>query len=112
MTAVSIQKNHPVLTALQGREQIIRLEEKASSIGEGLILHDPDTPKFRFFSFAGTAGSLEVISAVIEQNRQRDRERIEALEQVVADLQKVVGAGRGARRNISKSQAVGEIHLC
>ncbi len=104
-----MQIGPPVLTALQRRGRIIWHEEKASSIGEGVILLDPDTPNFRTFSLAGAAGSLEMISAVIEQNRQRDRERIEALEQVVADLQKVIGVGRGALRKISKAQAVGEI---
>ena len=50
-----------------------------------------------------------MISAVIEQNHQRDRARIEALEQVVAELQEVIGVGRGALRKISKAQAAREI---
>ena len=50
-----------------------------------------------------------MISAVIEQNRQRDRERIEALEKVVAELQEVIVVCRGALRKIPKTQATGEI---
>ncbi len=109
MTAISIQVGPPILTALQRREGIIRLEEKASSFGEGVILLYHGTPTLRTFSIPGAADSLEMISAVIEQNRQRDRERIEALEQVVAELQEVIGVGRGALRKISKAQAAGEI---
>ncbi len=109
MTAITIQVDFPILTAPQRREKIIRFEEKASSLSEGFIPLYQGTPTLRTFSFPGTADSLEMISAVIEQNRQRDRERIEALEQVVAELQKVIGVGRGALRKISKAQATEEI---
>ena len=51
----------------------------------------------------------EVIHAVVEQNRQRDRGRIESLEREVAELREAVGLDRPAPRKASKTQVKKEI---
>ena len=67
------------------------------------------TPTLQHLLPPAGADSLEMIHAVVEQNRRRDRERIEVLEQEVAELREAVGLDRPAPRNVSKAQAKKEI---
>ena len=92
---------------------------------EGIILHEKKANASSFnrlwmYSYHGTstaqivirpagAESLELIHAVVEQDRQRDRQRIESLEREVAELREAVGLDRPAPRKMSKTQAKKEI---
>lgn len=109
MPSSSIQVRPHILTTPQPRGEIILFEEKASSFDEGIMpLYHGTLPLRAFFS-PGAADSLEMIYAMVEQNRQRDRERIGALEREVAELREVVGLDRSEPRKLSKAQAKKEI---
>ena len=88
---------------------IILLEEKASSFDEISVSLHHGTPTFQYFLPPAGADSLEMIHAVVEQNRLRDRERIEALEEEVAELREAVGLNLPPPRNITKTAAKKEI---
>ncbi len=109
MPARSVQVRSSILTTLQSRGEIILYEEKASSFDEGLMPLYRSTPTHRAFFAPGAAESLEMIHAVVEQNRQRDRTRIESLEREVAELREAVGLDQPAPRKASKTQVKKEI---
>ena len=109
MPARSVQVRPSILTTLQSRGEIILFEEKASSLDEGIMPLYHGTPTLRDIFSPGAADSLEMFHAVVEQNRQRDRERIETLEREVAELREAVGLDRPAPRKVSKTQAKREI---
>ncbi len=109
MPAGSVQALLPILTVIKPRGGIILFEEKASSFDEGLMPLYHSTPTHRTFFSPGAAESLEMIHAVLEQNRQRDRGRIESLEREVAELREAVGLDRPAPRKASKTQVKKEI---
>ncbi len=109
MPARPVQVRSSILTTLQSGEEIILFEEKASSFDERLMSFYHSTPTHRTFFSPGAAESLEVIHAVVEQNRQRDRGRIESLEREVAELREAVGLDRPAPRKASKTQVKKEI---
>ncbi len=109
MPPTAAQTRPPALTAPQSRGEII-LFEKASLFDEGIMPLYHGTPTLRAFFSPGAADSLETIHAVVEQNRQRDRERIEALERKVAELEAATGLDRPAPRKVSKAQAKKEVH--
>ena len=109
MSASPIQVSPPILTTPQPRREIILYEEKASSFDEGIIPFYHGTLALRSFFSPGAADSLEMVHALVEQNRQRDRERIGALEREVAELRDAVGLDRPAPRTVSKAQAKKEI---
>ncbi len=109
MPTISTQVGLPILTTPQLRGGIVLYEENASSFGEVVVPFFQGTPTLRAFFSPGTADSLEMIHAMVEQNRQRDRERIGALEREVAELREVVGLDRSEPRKLSKAQAKKEI---
>ncbi len=109
MSAISIRVGFPILTTPQRRGEIILYEEKASSFDAGIMRHYHGTPTPPAFFSPGAADSLEMIHAVVEQNRQRDRERIGALEREVAELRDAVGLGRPMSRKVSDQRAKKEI---
>lgn len=109
MPARSVQVTPSILTILQSRGGIILFEEKASSFDEGLMPLYHSTPTHQVFFSPGAAESLEMIHAVVEQNRQLDRGRIESLEREVAELREAVGLDRPAPRKASKTQVKKEI---
>lgn len=106
------QTRPSVLTAFQPHMGIILREEKASSFDEILMSLHHGTPTAQDFIPPAGAESLEMqgmIHAVVEQNRQRDRERIETLERKVAELEAATGLDRPAPRKVSRAQAKKEI---
>ncbi len=109
MSPRSIQVRPPILTTPQPRTEIILFEEKASSFDEGIMPRYHGTLTLRAFFSPGAADSLEMIHAVVEQNRQRDRERIESLEREVAELRVAVGLDHPTPRKVSKTQTKKEI---
>ena len=109
MPAESLQVRPSIFTTLQSLGEIILLEEKTSSFDEGLMHLYYSTPTHRDFFYPSAAESLEMIHAVVERNRQRDRERIGALEREVAELRDAVGLDRPAPRKASKTQVKKEI---
>ena len=109
MPPITAQIRSFALTAPQPRGGIILFEEKASSFDEGVMPRYHGTLTLRAFFSPGSADSLEMIHAVVEQNRQRDRERIESLEREVAELRAAVGLDRPAPRKVSKTQTKKEI---
>ncbi len=109
MPPITAQTRLTVLTAPQSHSEIILFEEEASSFDETLMSLHRGTPTAQALIPPAGAESLEMIHAVEEQNRQRDRERIESLEREVAELREAVGLDRPAPRNVSKTQAKREI---
>lgn len=109
MPSSSIQVRPHILTTPQPRGEIILFEEKASSFVEGIMPLYHGTLSLRAIFSSGAADSLEMIYAMVEQNRKRDRERIGALEREVAELREVVGLDRSEPRKLSKAQAKKEI---
>lgn len=109
MPPSATQTRPSALTALQPYTGIILLEEQASSFDEILMSLHHGTPTFQYLLPPAGADSLEVMYSVVEQNRRRDRERIETLEQEVAELREAVGLDRPMPRKISGQQAKKEI---
>ncbi len=109
MPARSVQIRPSILTTLQSRGEMILFEEKASSFDERLMSLYHSTPTHQAFFSPGAAESLEMIYAVVEQNRKHDRGRIESLEREVAELREAVGLDRPAPRKASKTQVKKEI---
>ncbi len=99
------------LTVPQPREGIILREKKANAslFHKSVLYFYHGTATAQIFKRSAGAESLEMIHAVVEQNRQRDRQRIESLEREVAELRKAVGLDRPAPRKISRTQAKKEI---
>ncbi len=109
MPARSVQVRPSILTTPQSLGEIILFEEKTSSFDEGMMPLYHDTLALRVIFSSGAADSLEMIHAVVEKNRQRDRERIGALEREVAELRDAVGLGRPMSRKVSDQRAKKEI---
>lgn len=109
MPPTATQTRPPALTTPQSRGEIILFEEKASSFDEGIMPLYHGTLTLRAFLSPGSADSLEMIHSIVEQNRQRDRERIGALERKVAELEAATGLDQPAPRKISRAQAKKEI---
>ena len=109
MPARSVQVRPSILTTPQSLGEIILFEEKASLFGEEIMPFYHSTSTFPAFFSPGAADSLEMIYAVVEQNRQRDRERIESLERKVAELEAATGLDRPMSRKVSDQRAKKEI---